>query len=755
MPVNRFPTRGPALPTLPLVALAAAAVEPVLSDPTRPPWSGLVLAAVFLAVARPVRSRLQTRSPLSGRAVLAILLLVALAPPILAVAARLGTGSGNLLDVVLIESLRNLALTLAILGRNDQLDRTAALASLFLVLVAAARAEGPWLLASLAGYAILGCVWLAQASSRSVHDNRPPLVSIATAAAVVIAVITLALIGPGRAVVALAGFLPSSGGINDSDPSATHGVNDGDREVAATHNPQSIGFSESDLFLDSDRPTLYDAFNDMYGEPRRIKSQDRMIAVAANRVVELDRPPAENLRAGRDFSTIRGGPPRHARRPQDRPADALIYHEGPTPAHLPLVAYDHFDGHDWSEAPTPPRSTFLERERPDQPWFRLLHSSRSYLVPQARHRVKIARLSSPSLPLPAHIDRFRLGSVNLPSFFCWAHEGILRLADRPIPAGNTTEADAHLPRPDALRALPWPKAPPRGPSTLHPDVAALSRAWVAETPHGWPRVERLITCLREHAIHDPAATAPPDSTDVVADFLLRDRRGPDYLFATAAVLLLRDLGFHARLVSGLYVHPDRRDPAAGHTPVTTDGVHVWAEIRLPDGTWTPIEPTPGYHLAAPPRPWLLALADALAQILAEAIRHAPALGLVSALGVLLVRRRHALLDALATLLWHLNARLRPTELPWLTLALLDRRLRWAGCPRPAGVTPRCWLERLANTPPLQPARSTLRAWLALTECLLYGPIGPSPTSPAPLCARVVRAASLPRLRAAASPEIPS
>ena len=142
-------------------------------------------------------------------------------------------------------------------------------------------------------------------------------------------------------------------------------------------------------------------------------------------------------------------------------------------------------------------------------------------------------------------------------------------------------------------------------------MAALARAWVAGLPEGWRQVEAVIAALRAGYAHDRSATASPDCTDVVAEFLLHSRRGPDYLFASAAAVLLRSLGYPTRVVSGLYAAPGRYDLRTRHTPVTGDDVHFWAEVRLPDGRWVAVEPTPGYELMPPVRAWSERIARAL------------------------------------------------------------------------------------------------------------------------------------------------
>ncbi len=77
--------------------------------------------------------------------------------------------------------------------------------------------------------------------------------------------------------------------------------------------PRSIGFTESEVYLESDRPSLYDSFSDQYGEPIKPKGhRERMVALAPQESETKDRP-TENLRAGRTFPTAR-------RRPVARPA---------------------------------------------------------------------------------------------------------------------------------------------------------------------------------------------------------------------------------------------------------------------------------------------------------------------------------------------------------------------------------------------------------------------------------------------------
>jgi hypothetical protein len=205
--------------------------------------------------------------------------------------------------------------------------------------------------------------------------------------------------------------------------------------------------------------------------------------------------------------------------------------------------------------------------------------------------------------------------------------------------------------------------------------------------------------LRKHAACDPSAAVPANCPDVVEHFLLSSRRGPDYLFASAAVVLLRATGHRARLVTGLYARPDRYDPKTRHTPVAAEDVHAWAEVQSSGGVWVPVEPTPGYYLLDPPRSWSQALI-----VLAWAAwdrakgQKAPA-ALAALLAAAAFAFRRDLADAAATLAWRAGAYGPPRRVVVRTLELLERRARLGGRPRPSGETLRRWYGPIGAAAP--------------------------------------------------------
>jgi hypothetical protein len=148
--------------------------------------------------------------------------------------------------------------------------------------------------------------------------------------------------------------------------------------------------------------------------------------------------------------------------------------------------------------------------------------------------------------------------------------------------------------------------------------------------------------------------------------------------------MAREIGLQSRLVTGFYVRPSAIDLAAGHTNVLPEDVHVWAEIRLNDGRWFEIEPTPGYRKPIyTPSTWLVAKQFAAA-------KWPHAIGLLAIAGLFFVTRIFwielglSVLYPVASILW-------PRRRISLAMRVLQTRAKYAGCPRAAGRPQRDWL----------------------------------------------------------------
>ena len=108
------------------------------------------------------------------------------------------------------------------------------------------------------------------------------------------------------------------------------------------------------------------------------------------------------------------------------------------------------------------------------------------------------------------------------------------------------------------------------------------------------RAEQVTRWLAEQCVYDPDTPATPEGEDF-AEYFLTTGRGYCMHFATAATLLLREMGVPARYVTG-YVADVRR----GETVEVPDyAAHAWVEIYLSGYGWYPVEVTPGYDFEGP------------------------------------------------------------------------------------------------------------------------------------------------------------
>ena len=229
------------------------------------------------------------------------------------------------------------------------------------------------------------------------------------------------------------------------------------------------------------------------------------------------------------------------------------------------------------------------------------------------------------------------------------------MVGRTVPSGTVIDSESRTVDPERLRQMPFSARRLTSmtiSSRSEPSIGSIP-AWPNWHAPGWPacrkdghKLKRSSATCGGRYVHDRLATAAPGSIDVVADFLLGSRRGPDYLFASAAVVLLRSLGYPARLVSGLYAAPDRFDPRTRHTAVTSEDVHVWAEVRLPNGIWIAVEPTPGYELLPPAVSWSELIVKILNRMGHWVNQHGNFLLVASSLLAALIGWRRHLLDGL-------------------------------------------------------------------------------------------------------------
>ncbi len=750
--------------TFVLLVLAVAATELAAVD-TRGLPTSLALAAVWVGLAAglgwlipaPKDSR-----ALPPRFVLLLLLGLAAAPILVEPLRRKWTGDGYALELRLIFVLRNLGLGLAACSCWWLCLRLASAISLFLMLFALSLTDQPAVLLLLGLYTATGSVWLmlvywtglrrffVHAETSVALEIKPgkeqlPWVAVFFIVGLVSCVLGLVVIGPQRTIQVLGEWVPTSGGTGGYDPFARGGVNDGDDEVKGD-NPKTVGTLETDTFLDSPLPSLYDMINDTYGEPFKPKDQEHAIALdSKTKVLESRKPPASNLRPNREFPTTRKSP-RRPRDASDRAARALFEVQGRTPLHMRVTTFDAFDGTSWREIPWTKNIGGLEQE-PRNFWMLVRQRDPALCSAETeQHQVKITQPIGSLVPVPAQLVRFRVGRVNRADFFALGQDGILRLAQRKTPPGVVVQTESRTIDPRRLETVVFPtnstgyrSQHATLPNTLNPEVSTLVHEWVADRARGWPQLVAILQHLRTDYALDAKARVPDDCRDPLGHFLLEARRGPDYQFATAAAILPRVLGYPTRLVSGFYVSPEHYDPLTQHTPVVPEDLHFWAEVLLPSGGWLILEPTPGYEVLGPNLSWSERLWADVAATAMWIFRHPIELSLGSALLALLWWRRRELLDSAAVTLLRCFPGQTWRQCVGRALWLLEMRGRWVGRSRQTSQTVPTWLgsvlprlkregasppvpaHRRAGALPLQPvAESDIDQLRVMAEWAAYG-----------------------------------
>lgn len=703
--------------TLLLVMTSALAARLAITEPGTA-WYGPLLTIVAYAVCAVVLAVLDRRggwftrsssgaARLTWAGIVAGLLLLG-APFAESVSRILSTTHFRPLEQVTIVSLTNFAFFAVAVVRVRRSSAAAAGVSFVLLLAALMLGGHSAIFPLSAAYGGLCVAWLATRHWRGVTTAtrnggaaRYPLAPV-LGLMLLLAGVTAASTRLAQGMPEIWGeWMPSSGGSRWLNPDALLGVGDGDWVVSGP-NAKSTGSIDSDYFLESDLPTLYDVMMETYGEPRLPKDVLRAIFVEQEQMLSRQGHKAPDMgTAGREFSLYRKE--RTQRQAAAEAADALLYVEGRVPLHLAMTVYERFDGVAWQEPRERNDICRLEAHEPDVSWLWLPRRENEEIFGGTRrHQLRFGRFTSDRLPLPNHMQRFRFGrkdSDNVKRWaldiLTWAHDGILR-ARQCLPSGTYVEVSSHaVDQAVLLRSSHLVGEGVAGdpclslPDHLRRSTEALA-ARFADHPRGWEQVEAVLNHLRTHYAHDRDATIPPTCTDPIHHFLHHAQGGPSYQFATAATLALRSLGYPTRVVSGFYVDPADYVARAGNTPIRADDAHFWIEVRTARGAWITFDPTPGYPTEWYEPTWMQRVqrvAASLGQLLA-ANPVVSVIGLVLSIG--LWWRRLWLRERLLTLwcLWW--PMMSPHRRLADTLRLLDLRSGLYGTERPPAKTPLAW-----------------------------------------------------------------
>jgi transglutaminase-like putative cysteine protease len=407
------------------------------------------------------------------------------------------------------------------------------------------------------------------------------------------------------------------------------------------------------------------------------------------------------------FSTSRQSKPK-AQKQEERKTPTMLQWVGPPATHLALQRYNTYDGIEWTDSsddsgPAPRlRGAMIRKEIDQRVWYFRPEPASPLLGPARGDAIKVINLRSPRIAAPAMASGVHIADVDRDDFFGITGDGSLHMPDRSsVPSLTvirlvTFEIDG-----DQLRASGElaPRSPPPNetettssgivsPGDHTPGMVSagqLARQWTADATTDWQRVKRVIERLREDFVFDRSTSSV--SEDPLADFL-KNRRGGDHLFATAATVMLQQLGFDSRLTTGFYAPRRTSRWATSQVDVLAEDAHVWCEVKAAEGVWVPLEPTPGYEEPQLYRTLIRRFASAVWVTLPYG------LGFFVAIGILWYSRR-VWGEWMCRAIWRLSKPIDERRRVALLVRLLDWRGRLAGTRRGAGVTPRRWVEQAA------------------------------------------------------------
>ncbi len=485
-----------------------------------------------------------------------------------------------------------------------------------------------------------------------------------------------------------AGFMPTSGGSEWSDPAATHGIGSGDAAVAAKDHAESFGAVESDLFLESTDSTLFDMFSDSIGQPKKKNKSERRQGMSSEKVLEAHSNTARSDKGSASFSTDREPPKKH-RHLQDVAKNALVQWEGPTGIRLAMNRYDTYDGVDWTNEARQSQSEFVRKQFGDQVWFFDRNTASKILKSEsdqiARGKLKIIRLETTRLAVPMMTSGVHIKKIDRQDFFGLDDDGSFFMPGREkVPPLTVIDVAAMRVLEDELiSCVNDEKLADPLPTQKDIDLAIseLVQAWTDEDQTPYAKLKSIVQHLRTEFTFDRSVEFTPD---LQTKQFLEQRRGGDHLFATVAALMAREIGLQSRLVTGLYVRPSAVEIAAGHSNVLPDDVHTWVEIRLDRGRWFEIEPTPTYAEPVYKASWWLTSKRFAAQHWATAL---VVFGVVTFVYV----TRLIWMEFLLKMTWWASFVLGPRRRLALAVRIIEIRAKLLGHSRPTGSPPRDWL----------------------------------------------------------------
>ncbi|MCA9199873.1 MAG: transglutaminase domain-containing protein [Planctomycetales bacterium] len=522
--------------------------------------------------------------------------------------------------------------------------------------------------------------------------------------------------------------MPSSGGQAWSSPFATSGVGDGEQMVSGTDDAKSFGPIDSGIFLESEQPSIYDIFNDMYSEPTsRKRKVTRSIPLAPQDTKMNHQHLARTEQATREFTAVRrpsAPKPKNLKLDTIR-SDALFYVSGRVPVHLAHEYYNCWDGQTLSHDGMASLPQLALSQANNQNWVTWQGATSSFdVTPTVEDRVlRMARFQSARVPSPANMQAVHIDRIHSAAFFAWTPDRVLCFARDQIPSLTVLHLRSLGVNRNALDGQVFQRSAMPDGLPLDPGVTQLLKQWTRNAKTDWQTIQAVAQGIRQRCQLDPERTIHSEgecSRDVVQSFLMDQQSGQDYLFAITTARLLRQLGYRVQVVSGFYAQPQNYHPVARQTAVYPEDIHFWVEVQTDKGVSVIVDACPGYEvMSAELSGWQKAVA-CVQSLVGWTIANQTILLPMFAAWALIVWWRQRVYVGFLTLLWAWPGKRTNRTLVRWTLTLLDARCRLHKHIRPQHCPVEKWLDRLIEATPSDHGHELL-VFRGLVQWALYSP----------------------------------
>ncbi|MBI5054166.1 MAG: transglutaminase domain-containing protein, partial [Chloroflexi bacterium] len=268
----------------------------------------------------------------------------------------------------------------------------------------------------------------------------------------------------------------------------------------------------------------------------------------------------------------------------------MMYVQSPAQSYWRSHAFDFYDGRTWTQSNAGQVTTI--RRRPNESFFGFNRELQGETFVQSFY---IAR-AMPNLIFVGGVPKELYISANEVGV---DQSGGIRVGES-LNAGYVYSAISLRQdfSPDDLRAdsinyqLPIINLYLQLPQNISPRTRALAHQLTRDAKTNYDKARTLTDYLQRTYPYDyfPPPQAP--NSETVDQFLFVDKRGVCEQYATALVVMLRELGVPSRLAAGF--GSGYYNPVTNFYEVRASDAHAWVEVYFPEHGWVAFDPTPGW-----------------------------------------------------------------------------------------------------------------------------------------------------------------